>query len=47
MKTKRAGLWKYFLGLSLLVAVGVAQNLTDWSLPVNLGAMINTGAREQ
>ena len=48
MKTKKAGLWKYLLGLSLLVAVGlVAQNFADWSAPVNLGDTINTEFAEQ
>lgn len=46
MKAKNAGLWKYFLGLSLLVAVGVAQTLTDWSAPVNLGPTVNAASAE-
>lgn len=47
METKNAYLWQYFLGVSLLVAMGVAQSLSDWSAPVSLGATINTGARDQ
>ena len=46
MKTKNGYLWKYFLGVSLLVAVGVAQTLTDWSAPVNLGPTVNAGSGE-
>jgi len=46
MQTKSVGLWKYFLGLSLLVTIGVAQTLTDWSAPVNLGATINAASSE-
>jgi hypothetical protein len=48
MKTKNAALWKYLLCLSLLMAAGLwAENFSDWSAPVNLGATINTAAAEQ
>ena len=43
MKTKNAGLWKYLLCLSLLVAIGLAaENFSEWSAPVNLGATVNS-----
>ena len=46
MKTKNTYLWKYFLGLFLLVTIGVAQTLTDWSAPVNLGPTVNAASAE-
>ena len=46
MKTKNGYLWKYFLGLFLLVTIGVAQTLTDWSAPVNLGPTVNAASAE-
>ena len=52
MKTKRERLsqiawWRISLAGLCLLGTLVADSLSDWSAPVNLGETINTAAAEQ
>jgi hypothetical protein len=52
MKTKRTrlshiALWRISLAGLCLLGTLVADSLTDWSAPVNLGATINSATNDQ
>lgn len=52
MKTKREGLsqialWRVSLASLCLLGTLVADSLTDWSVPVNLGPTVNSAFLDQ